>query len=144
MTQRVLAVETPRTVTFLLLCSDKSLDLVLFRRREAIVIGSRVTGPMLFLLLTGCAASGAVLSSDERDGIPGFDLGALPVTMTLQQEVAELLVQPILMLSRSHDGTVQIRNSIGVSDPYNKPLSAPLLTLFSCPIQPTVSRLSDR
>ena len=69
----------------------------------------------LLFFLPGCAGSGSFLPSSERGdgGISGLDLGTMPVMMTLQQDVGELLDQPLLVLSRSHDGTVQIQNSAG-------------------------------
>ena len=101
---------------------------------------------LLLLFLPGCSGLEKLLSSSERaaGGISGFELGAIPVTMTLQQEVGELLAQPLLVLSRNHDGMVQIQNSAGPVDPNIIPFRAPLLALFSCPIQPTLPRLSQR
>jgi len=101
---------------------------------------------LLLLFLPGCSGFGKLLPGGERGtgGLSAFELRAMPVTMTLQQDVGELLAQPLLMLSRNHDGMVRIQNSAGPIDPNTIPFRAPLLALFSCPIQPTLPRLSQR
>jgi len=55
-----------------------------------------------------------------------------------------LLAQPLLVLSRGHDGAVQIQNMAGPIDRDNRPFRAPRLAPFSCPIQPTLPRFSQQ
>ena len=100
----------------------------------------------LLFFMPGCAGFGDLLHSSERGGggVSAFDFGETRVVMTLQQEVGQLLAQPPLVLSRSHNGTVQIQNSAGPVDPNTLPFRAPLLALFSCPLQPTLPRLLQR
>jgi hypothetical protein len=101
---------------------------------------------MLFLVLfslPGCAGPGNLRDS-QLSTMAAFDLGGTPVMMTLQQEVGQLLAQPLLVLSRRHDGTVQIQNSAGPSNPDNRPFRPPLLALYSCPIQATLLPLFQR
>jgi hypothetical protein len=101
---------------------------------------------LVLFLLPGCAGYGNLLPNSDRGAgrISGFDLGAMPVMMTLHQEVGELFAQPLLVLSRRHDGTVQIQNSAGPSNPDNRPFRAPLLALYSCPIQAVLPPLFQR
>ncbi len=99
----------------------------------------------LLIFTPGCTGFGNFLPYKDRGigGMSAFDFGATPV-MTLRQEVGQLLVQPLLVLSRSHDGTVHIQNSSAPVDPSTISFRAPLLALFSCPIQPTLPSLSLR
>jgi hypothetical protein len=103
-----------------------------------------VTMLSLLFFMSGCTGSGSLLSGSERGTVAmsAFDFGETPAMLTLQQEVGQLLAPPILVLSRTHDGTVQIQNSAGRVDTIS--FHAPLLAFFSCPLRPTLPFLSLR